>query len=629
MRRAKRRSRPAYAAAGNPASCGRTNSTLNQNTQTNTQTGSVRAIAKKVVDSVGGSAGSVGPVCCRLGPPQPVYPPNEIAGRRTAPLPRDGVSTGDPNARYDHFRAPRVDHILREADFDYGTELAQLAATGPPPAGFSPRTPPPPGALALDVDAEGRVRERERIMRLRESCYYQFRCCDDAFRALYKYSPERDDAQERAAAAAHGAFVDEARGTLVVTRHAYRAVVPKNYTTTDQYGHKFAGIGIGAHDVSERGFAVPLRYCRVAAVPAGSVARRPLLLDPKVSDCKVEGSVVVVSCVPTEAASLEVVVACIDVGPAGNAGAFAAAAARARPRRRPCPRRTGPPTTSGSSRRWRARARPRAPASSAKSSAASRPGRPLTGRRAPTGSDRWRDDPRARHPPRQRQRRLPDEEDQPCRLRARQHGRPPARHRRPAIAGRRQEGRQGPRVARVLGRQRRVGDRRRPVHDADSRVQPRASLLCAPRRRGSGEDGDARRGGAADDRERRRPRRGRRRGRRRHPQSRRERRARRRGGHGRRGFCRGARVRRRVRRPGVGADAPRPRLRAGPLRAAVAPVVRHREANRTALPTTMLGVQNATPVDANMPPQAPGGSGRKRTEVDPPTGRGTRTSSTQ
>ena len=146
---------------------------LNQNTQTNTQTGSVRAIAKKVVDSVGGSAGSVGLVCCRLGPPQPVYPPNEY----TAPLPRDGVSTGDPNARYDHFRAPRADHILREADFDYGTELAQLAATGPPPAGFSPRTPPPPGALALDVDAEGRVRERERIMRLRESCYYQFCCC--------------------------------------------------------------------------------------------------------------------------------------------------------------------------------------------------------------------------------------------------------------------------------------------------------------------------------------------------------------------------------------------------------------------------------------------------------------------
>ena len=266
---------------------------------------------------------------CRLGPPQPVYPPNEIAGRRTAPLPRDGVSTGDPNARYDHFRAPRADHILREADFDYGTELAQLAATGPPPAGFSPRTPPPPGALALDVDAEGRVRERERIMRLRESCYYQFCCCTCCSDELYKYSPERDDAQERAAAAAHGAFVDEARGTLVVTRHAYRAVVPKNYTTTDQYGHKFAGIGIGAHDVSERGFAVPLRYCRVAAVPAGSVARRPLLLDPKVSDCKVEGSVVVVSCVPTEAASLEVVVACIDVGPAGNAGAFVAAAARA------------------------------------------------------------------------------------------------------------------------------------------------------------------------------------------------------------------------------------------------------------------------------------------------------------
>ena len=202
---------------------------------------------------------------CRLGPPQPVYPPNEY----TAPLPRDGVSTGDPNARYDHFRAPRADHILREADFDYGTELAQLAATGPPPAGFSPRTPPPPGALALDVDAEGRVRERERIMRLRESCYYQFCCCTCCSDELYKYSPERDDAQERAAAAAHGAFVDEARGTLVVTRHAYRAVVPKNYTTTDQYGHKFAGIGIGAHDVSERGFAVPLRYCRVAAVPAG------------------------------------------------------------------------------------------------------------------------------------------------------------------------------------------------------------------------------------------------------------------------------------------------------------------------------------------------------------------------
>ena len=41
---------------------------------------------------------------CRLGPPQPVYPPNEY----TAPLPRDGVSTGDPNARYDHFRAPRA-----------------------------------------------------------------------------------------------------------------------------------------------------------------------------------------------------------------------------------------------------------------------------------------------------------------------------------------------------------------------------------------------------------------------------------------------------------------------------------------------------------------------------------------
>ena len=262
---------------------------------------------------------------CRLGPPQPVYPPNEY----TAPLPRDRVHTGDPNARYDHFRAPRADHILREADFDYGTELAQLAATGPPPAGFSPRTPPPPGALALDVDAEGRVRERERIMRLRESCYYQFCCCTCCSDDIYKYSPERDDTQERAAAAAHGAFVNEARGTLVVTRHAYRAVVPKNYTTTDQYGHKFAGIGIGAHDVSERGFAVPLRYCRVAAVPAGSVARRPLLLHPRVSDCKVEGSVVVVSCVPTEAASLEVVVACIDVGPAGNAGAFAAAAARA------------------------------------------------------------------------------------------------------------------------------------------------------------------------------------------------------------------------------------------------------------------------------------------------------------
>ena len=292
---------------------------LNHNTQTNTQTGFVRAIAMKCVGGVVGLGG------CRLGPPQPVYPPKEY----TAPLPRSVVSTGDPNARYDHFRAPRVDHILREADFDYGTELAQLAATGPPPAGFSPRTPPPPGALALDVDAEGRVRERERIMRLRESCYYQFCCCTSCSDELYKYIPERDDAQERAAAAAHGAFVDEARGTLVVTRHAYRAVVPKNYTTTDQYGHKFAGIGIGAHDVSERGFAVPLRYCRVAAVPAGSVARRPLLLDPKVSDCKVEGSVVVVSCVPTEAASLEVVVACIDVGPAGNAGAFAAAAARA------------------------------------------------------------------------------------------------------------------------------------------------------------------------------------------------------------------------------------------------------------------------------------------------------------
>ena len=262
--------------------------------------------------------------CC-LGPPQPVYPPKEY----TAPLPRHGVYTNDPTERYDHFRAPRVDHILREADFDYGTELAQLTATGPPPAGFSPRTPPPPGALALDVDAEGRVRERERIMRLRESCYYQFCCCTSCSDELYKYIPERDDAQERAAAAAHGAFVDEARGTLVVTRHAYRAVVPKNYTTTDQYGHKFAGIGIGAHDVSERGFAVPLRYCRVAAVPAGSVARRPLLLHPRVSDCKVEGSVVVVSCVPTEAASLEVVVACIDVGPAGNAGAFVAAAARA------------------------------------------------------------------------------------------------------------------------------------------------------------------------------------------------------------------------------------------------------------------------------------------------------------
>lgn len=292
---------------------------LNHNTQTNTQTGFVRAIAMKCVGGVVGLGG------CRLGPPQPVYPPKEY----TAPLPRHGVYTNDPNERYDHFRAPRVDHILREADFDYGTELAQLAATGPPPAGFSPRTPPPPGALALDVDAEGRVRERERIMRLRESCYYQFCCCTSCSDELYKYIPERDDAQERAAAAAHGAFVDEARGTLVVTRHAYRAVVPKNYTTTDQYGHKFAGIGIGAHDVSERGFAVPLRYCRVAAVPAGSVARRPLLLDPKVSDCKVEGSVVVVSCVPTEAASLEVVVACIDVGPAGNAGAFAAAAARA------------------------------------------------------------------------------------------------------------------------------------------------------------------------------------------------------------------------------------------------------------------------------------------------------------
>ena len=238
---------------------------LNHNTQTNTQTGFVRAIAMKCVGGVVGLGG------CRLGPPQPVYPPKEY----TAPLPRSVVSTGDPNARYDHFRAPRVDHILREADFDYGTELAQLAATGPPPAGFSPRTPPPPGALALDVDAEGRVRERERIMRLRESCYYQFCCCTSCSDELYKYIPERDDAQERAAAAAHGAFVDEARGTLVVTRHAYRAVVPKNYTTTDQYGHKFAGIGIGAHDVSERGFAVPLRYCRVAAVPAGATPTVP------------------------------------------------------------------------------------------------------------------------------------------------------------------------------------------------------------------------------------------------------------------------------------------------------------------------------------------------------------------
>ena len=176
------------------------------------------------------------------------------------------------------YLAPSAVGVMREADFDYGTEMATLIATQPLPI-----TSKPAGAmgLSLDVDADGRVSDRERIMRAREPCCTQFwagTCCSAE---RFKWSPAQE-ALERGAAAAHVASLEGEH--LVFRRLPHRNVVPKNFTTTDKYGHKFAGVAVAEHEVSALEFAVPARFCRVDVIDMKDVAHRPLYLDPALYD---------------------------------------------------------------------------------------------------------------------------------------------------------------------------------------------------------------------------------------------------------------------------------------------------------------------------------------------------------
>ena len=178
-------------------------------------------------------------VCCCLGPPEPIY--NHArgsgcswqiggGGMREACY---GHDSGSPGARYGPFRAPSADGIMREADFDYGTELAALVATQPLPMGAVP-----PGLEArvdLDVDVAGRVADKERIMRQKETwkaylltCAF-CPCCKDG---AYAWTEEKA-AAERGAANAHSvALVGD---VLTFQRAPHRAAVPKNFTTTDKH----------------------------------------------------------------------------------------------------------------------------------------------------------------------------------------------------------------------------------------------------------------------------------------------------------------------------------------------------------------------------------------------------------
>ena len=285
------------------------------------------------------------PQSSSVAPPQPIR--KKQPGGKSYPAPPDGFKagfqTGSPHNTVAFF-APHSEGVMSEVDFDASLLTARINdSVDPFGAWLSGGV-----ELALDLDVEGRVEEA--VSNRKKNCYSYLACCvlcppcgpcmigcralcgseNGDCQPLQGGCGENEKTEQlRVQASAHKLALHS--DCLVYERAAYTTRIVRNYTASDQYGHKFAACAEAEAQIPAGKLSIPLGRASVSLVKKSSVVRLPVMSDANFAGCcdyTPQGDIVAVSV----GDGLKVVVACVEVGTGSNAAAFVEACRSAKGR---------------------------------------------------------------------------------------------------------------------------------------------------------------------------------------------------------------------------------------------------------------------------------------------------------
>ena len=259
--------------------------------------------------------------------PAPIFKRSGPANRASTSVAADAIQSGygtsSPEFKH-YFTAPLASGAMAEAEFDRATVVAGVDTSDPLASLLSGGT-----ELTLDLDVAGRMKEIDANMQKNLMCYVAqgatvagLLCLCKPLMASPCMDPNNVKKEIEARATAHKLTLTS--DALIFERTAHFALSIKNFTSFDQYGHRYPVAGQTKTEVPAMKVSLPIGRVSVEVAPRRQVVTLPPMVDAQVAECchyDVPGDVVVVKA----GSGLKVVVCCIECGPNSNAHAFAQA----------------------------------------------------------------------------------------------------------------------------------------------------------------------------------------------------------------------------------------------------------------------------------------------------------------